>query len=94
MYSSSLEKLGQFKRKKDLNDIINEKRAPSSIKNLKNTANILIMTLVILAALEYFITKNEFSDIKQNINLIDLSNKRIANLQIVVSKIRDLMLIN
>jgi len=77
-----------------LNDIINEKRAPSSIKNLKNTANILIMTLVILAALEYFITKNEFSDIKQNINLIDLSNKRIANLQIVVSKIRDLMLIN
>ena len=29
-----------------------------------------------------------------NINLIDLSNRRIANLHIIVARIRDLMLIN
>jgi len=54
----------------------------------------LLITLFILAGIEYFITEKEFRDIRENINLIDLSNRRIANLQIVVSKIRDLMLIN
>ena len=52
------------------------------------------MTLFILAGLEYFITENEFKDIRENINLIDLSNRRIANLHIIVARIRDLMLIN
>ena len=47
-----------------------------------------------LAGLEYFITDNEFKDIRMNINLIDLSNRRIANLHIIVARIRDLMLIN
>ena len=58
------------------------------------TAHILIITLFILAGLEYFITENEFTDIRENINLIDLSNRRIANLHIIVARIRDLMLIN
>lgn len=44
--------------------------------------------------MEYFITDNEFKDIRVNINLIDLSNRRIANLHIIVAQIRDLMLIN
>ncbi len=83
-----------MKSKRDLNDIIKEKRTPSSIKNLQVTANILLVTLFILAGLEYFITENEFKDIRENINLIDLSNRRIANLHIIVARIRDLMLIN
>ena len=37
---------------------------------------------------------DEFKDIRVNINLIDLSNRRIANLHIIVAQIRDLMLIN
>ena len=81
-----------FKSRKALNAVINDRTPPSSIRNLKITANLLIVSLFIIACVDYFITANEFADIQSTLGLIDLSNKRISELQNVLSKARDLNL--
>lgn len=78
------------KSKKALNKVINDQTTSSSINNLTLTANILLITLFLIAGFEYFITDSEFRDIQQNINLIADSNKRIADFMIIVAKIQDL----
>ena len=81
-----------FKSRQALNAVINDRTPPSSIRNLKITANLLIISLFIIACVDYFITANEFRDIHSTFGLIDLSNKRISELQNVLSKARDLNL--
>jgi PAS domain S-box-containing protein len=81
-----------FRSRKALNAVINDRTPPSSIRNLKITANLLIVSLFVIACVDYFITANEFADIQGNLGLIDLSNQRIAELMNVLSKVRDLNL--
>ena len=83
-----------FKSRKALNQVINDKRPPASIRNLKWVANTLILVLVALAAIDYGITVREFNDIRDNLSLITLSNKKIAELQNIVGRCRDLYLLN
>ena len=83
-----------FKSRKTLNQVINDRRPPSSVRNLKWTANILMLSLFIIAGVDYFVTVSEFDEVKGNLGLINLSNKRIAELQNIVSKVRDLQLLN
>lgn len=82
-----------FKSRKALNQVISDRRPPPSIRNLKWVANTLVLILVALAAIDYFITVREFNEIKQNLDVITKSNDRIAELQNIVSKSRDLYLL-
>lgn len=83
-----------FKSRKALNQVINDRRPPKSIRNLKWVANILVLALIVLAAIDYFLTVKEFNDIRDNLNLITLSNQKIAELQTIVARCQDLYLLN
>ena len=52
--------------------------------NLQITANVLFFTLIIVAGVEFFITDQEFQQVKNNVGLIDLQEDRVANMQIVL----------
>jgi hypothetical protein len=82
-----------FKSRKIMNSIINDKTVPPAIRNLKYTANILILALFIIAGVDYFITISEFNDIQENVNLITISNNQVSELMNVLGRVRDLQLI-
>ena len=71
-----------------------ERTTPGSIINLQITANILFLTLLIVSGVEFFITDQEFQQVKNNVGLIDLQEDRVANMQIMVQMLTDLVLIN
>ena len=47
-----------------------------------------------MAVVEYIVTKMQFKQINENINLINLSFERVAELENIVSKVKDLELLN
>jgi len=73
---------------------LKERTTPGSIINLQITANILFLTLLIVSGVEFFITDQEFQQVKNNVGLIDLQEDRVANMQIMVQMLTDLVLIN
>ncbi len=60
-----------FKSRKALNTLINDRSEPSALRNLKLTANIVLVILLIIAGFDYFIAAYEFDDIISNIKLIN-----------------------
>lgn len=65
---------------------------PGNIKCFNIIGHCLIVALLILAVVEYFVTLREFNQINENIRLINLSYERIAELENIVSKSRNVVM--
>lgn len=72
--------------------VVNDESEPSSVSNLKRVANVLVLILILLAFLDYFLSSNEFSNIKKNVDLVIYSNRLLAEMQGMLSYLRDLKL--
>jgi len=82
-----------FKSRKALKAVVNDESEPSSVSNLKRVANVLVLILILLAFLDYFLSSNEFSNIKKNVDLVIYSNRLLAEMQGMLSYLRDLKLL-
>lgn len=82
------------KFRKALNHAIAEKSVPPAIRRLKLIAVILFVILVAMAAVSYFYFANAFDDIEENVHLIVTSNDRVREFMSVMSRVRDLTLLN
>jgi len=83
-----------FKSRKALTSIVNDKTPPPSIKHLRWTVNILGIILIVIALLDYVFAIQKFDSINDDIDLLDKSNRRVAEMMTSLSKIRDLYLVN
>ncbi|EGR29851.1 PAS domain S-box family protein [Ichthyophthirius multifiliis] len=83
-----------FNSKKSLNQIINSQIVPTAIQNLNILVKIMLLILTIISFVEYFITNQELNQTKDLLQLINYSNKRVANLHYIQANLRDLCLIN
>jgi len=83
-----------FRQKKQIFECLKEQITPKTITNLQVTANVLFFTLLIVAGVEFFITDQEFSNVKNNVGLIDLQEDRVANMQIIIQMLTDLVSMN
>ncbi len=92
--TGSTQHTGFMRQRKEIFECLNEKVTPSTIKNLQITANVLFFTLLIVAGVEFFITDQEFSNVKDNVGLIDFQENRVANMQIVLQMLTDLVQMN
>ncbi len=63
---------GFYRKKKQILEVLKERTTPGSIINLQITGNILFLTLLIVAGVEFFITDQEFKQVRNNVGLIDL----------------------
>lgn len=62
-----------FKNKKALTEIVADNIEPVEIKRLKWSTNIIILLVIVITFLDYFLSVNEYSKIKENVKLINLS---------------------
>ncbi|EGR34069.1 PAS domain S-box family protein [Ichthyophthirius multifiliis] len=83
-----------FYQKQKINDIINTPIISVAIKFLNILIKILLFILLSLSIIEYIIVLNQLDYIKKFIQLINYSNKRLADLNYVEGNIRDLVLLN
>jgi len=83
-----------FKSRKALTSIVNDKTPPPSINHLRWTVNILGIALIVIALLDYILAIQKFDKINDDIDLLDKSNRRVAEMMTALSKIRDLYLVN
>jgi len=83
-----------FKSRKQLKMAVSDRTAPSTVKSLKHTVNILCLLLGLIAVLNYVIADKEFNSIEEKIDLLDISNRNLAELMNVLSRLRDTHLYN
>jgi len=83
-----------FKSRKQLKMAVSDRTAPGTVKSLKHTVNILCLLLGLIAVLNYVIADKEFNSIEEKIDLLDVSNKNLAELMNVLSRLRDTHLYN
>ena len=83
-----------FKSRRALNQVISDRRQPNSIRNLKWVANILVLCMFLLAAIDYVVTSVEFNEVRDNFDVITLSDLKIAELQSIVAACQSLVLMN
>lgn len=79
-----------FKSRKALKAVVNDESEPSSVSNLKRVANVLVLVLILLAFLDYFLSSNEFENVKQNVDLVVYSNRLLSEMQGMLAYLRDL----
>ncbi|EAS07526.3 PAS domain S-box protein (macronuclear) [Tetrahymena thermophila SB210] len=79
-----------FKSRKAVKAVVNDESEPSCISNLKRVTNVLVLILILIAFLDYFLSNSQFDDIKKNVNLIIYSNRMLAEMQGLLSYVRDL----
>ena len=70
------------------------RKDPSFTRSFNWMTIILVLLMFAIAAIEYFIPAERFENIKVGFDHVKLENQRIAELQNVVSKIRDLQFLN
>ena len=63
---------GFIRKKQQIFEMLNEKTTPNTIINLSITANVLFLTLLVVAGIEFFITDQEFQQVKNNVLAIYL----------------------
>ena len=83
-----------IKSKKAFSLAINDKTMPSSIKHLSNSANIILVILIVLAIAEYTIIYQHLTEARNNFTLIEKSYLRTAEIQKVVYNCRSMILLN
>jgi len=83
-----------FKSRKALSSVINDKVSPPIIRNLKMVINALCLILYLIAILDYVIASKEFDKIQKNIDLLNKSNTFLSEMMNVLSKTRDIYLLN
>ena len=84
---------GSLKSKKAFNAVLNEKSVPSSIKRLRYTGYIIVLTLIALASIEFGLTTSEYGDIGTNINMIQASHLQIEIQMKIVFYIQKIVLL-
>ena len=82
-----------FKTRKQLNEVLGNDKTPFNINCFNVIGHCMMILLFILALIEYIVTRREFSQINENIKLINLSYERIAEVENVVSKSRNIVLL-
>ncbi len=65
---------------------------PKAVKNLNYVANFIIITLLVIAYVDYFTSIGGYNDIVENIRLISYSNERKAEMGRVLQDITKLIL--
>lgn len=69
-----------IKSRRTLTLAINDKSQPRATKNLKIIMNLVIISLICIAITEFATINNQFTDIDENFNLIELSYGRISEI--------------
>lgn len=82
-----------FKSRKQLSDILGNNKTPKTILRLNILGHIVIIFVLALTFVDFFVSNAQFTQIKDNVNLINLSYKRVAEVQNIVAKTRDLFLV-
>ena len=82
-----------FKTRKQLSDILGNNKTPKTILRLNILGHILLIFVLALTFSDFFVSNSQFNKIKDNVNLINLSYRRISEVQNIVAKTRDLLLI-
>jgi len=73
---------------------IDDKTTPRAIKNLKITMNIVLLCLLALGVAEYVTISTQFTDINNNLKMVEKAYGRLSELQRIAYNIRSLVLIN
>lgn len=84
----------QARYKKAIRDAINDNTEPASIKNLRYTAWLIFISLIVIACIQYFVTSDQFDSISKKINSIDNSWQRLTYVQQIGTHVRTLLQIN
>lgn len=82
-----------FKTRKQLSDILGNEKTPKTIFRLNILGHIIIVFVLAYALTDFFVSNSKFDQIKTNLNLINLSYNRMAEIQNIVAKTRDTFLI-
>jgi cell division protein FtsL len=83
-----------FKTRKQLSDLLSNNKTPKTILRLNIIGHIICVFVLALTFIEFFIANAQFTKMTDNVNLIQLSYSRIAEIQNIVSKARDLYLVH
>lgn len=81
-----------FKTRKQLEDILGNSTTPKTIMRLNIIAHIIMIFVLALTFVDFFVSNTQFNQIKDNVNLIIISYNRVAEIQNIVAKSRDLYL--
>jgi hypothetical protein len=82
-----------FKTRKQLADILGNNKTPKTILRLNILGHIIMIFALTLTFIDFFVSNAQFKQIKDNVNLINLSYRRVAEIQNIIAKTRDLFLI-
>jgi hypothetical protein len=82
-----------FKTRKQLADILGNEKTPKTIFRLNILGHVIMAFVLALTLTDFFVSNSKFNQIKTNLNLINLSYNRVAEVQNIVAKTRDVFLI-
>lgn len=82
-----------FKTRKQLADILGNNKTPKTILRLNILGHIIMIFALTLTFIDFFVSNGQFQQIRDNLNLINLSYLRVSEVQNIVAKTRDLFLI-
>ncbi|KRX10486.1 PAS domain [Pseudocohnilembus persalinus] len=83
-----------LKNKRSINKLILFRIEPIQIIYLTRYVISVLFVLFIVALIEFFIIKSQYSTIDKNLSLISYSNKKNSDLQGILGNVRDLRLLN
>ena len=83
-----------FKSRKQLAAIVKNNRWPKPVFKLCILGHFVLLALLGLAFINFFLVNSEFNAIEENIRLIGFSYRGTAELENIVSKVRDLTMLN
>lgn len=91
---NGLEVKTMFKNRKQFFEALNQNHTPKVIRNLKWTANILVLCLIAMAFSSHFVNVLEFQQVLDTLNLKVLQDRKISEMVYVVKNIQYLILLN
>lgn len=91
---NGLEVKTMFKNRKQFFEALNQNHTPKVIRNLKWTANILVLCLIAMAFSSHFVNVLEFQQVLDTLDLKVLQDRKISEMIYVVKNIQYLILLN
>lgn len=83
-----------FKNRKNLNNMFMKQSTPPALRNMKIVSTLLMLSITVLAFVDYFLNVQQLSDIIRNIDVIEQNNYIKAEFQSILASVRDLQLVN
>jgi hypothetical protein len=83
-----------YKSRKAFQMALTDKTMPPAIKRLNRAANVLIIAIIALALIDYSTIFKQFKDTITNYEVIESSQRRIAEIQKVAYNVRTMILLN